>query len=577
MGKLEGRIALVTGSSRGIGRGIALAFAAEGAHVAVNYLQAYGQAKEVVSAIEQMGNEAIVVQADVAEADQARRLVHAVQDHFGRLDILVNNAGGGGNVPFLEISIEAWDAMIAKNLRSAFLCTRFALDGMLEQRFGRIINISSQLAIKGGQELAHYCAAKGGLIAFTKALALEVAGTGVTVNAILITWATATQAAAAGGVTTILEMPSSEPPASTPDVIRRRRESGEQECYVDFALYGGGGSEDPDVIAGMAAEGVIGFKIITLGLPSGHKADLRGLYVPDNGALYRALKAIVQTGLPCAIHAEDNALVEARIAELKAAGRTDPLAHLESRPPFVEAAAVSTLLCLVEALGVRLHLPHTSSAWAMRLAGEGKRRGLPLTIETCPHYLLFDAWDMERVGVFAKINPPLRSPEDSLALWTAVRDGTVDTVGSDHGPYRPEEKAQSDIWLTPPGHPGVEVLGHSILGEALAGRISLSRAVEVLAEAPARIFGLAPRKGRVAVGADADLVVYDPTEVWTFHKEEQFSLARDNYYLYDKRQFKGRIRRTIVRGQTVYADGSILGRPGHGRFVRPVEADKKSQ
>jgi allantoinase len=392
------------------------------------------------------------------------------------------------------------------------------------------------------------------------------------------TWASATKAAAAGGVTTILEMPSSTPVASTPEVIRCRRESSVGECYVDFGLYGGGASGDGEIIAGLVEEGVIGFKVFMHSPPPGHGSGSQGLYTTSNGELYKALRAISAAGgdLPCAVHAEDESLIETLTTELKAADRHDPLAHLESRPPFVEAAAVATLLVLAEELGLRLHLPHVSSGWAMRLAREAKRRAAKLSVETCPHYLLCDDKDMERLGSFAKINPPLRPAKDVAALWDALRDGTVDTVGSDHGPYRPEEKAEPDIWRTPAGHPGVEVLGHAMLSEALGGRIPLPRAVEVLAEAPARIFSLWPTKGCIAAGADADLVVYDPRIVWTFRKENSFSLAGDNYRLWHGRQFRGKVVRTLVRGETVYLDGQIVGKAGHGSMVRPSRATTQS-
>jgi allantoinase len=385
------------------------------------------------------------------------------------------------------------------------------------------------------------------------------------------TWGSATKAAAAGGVTTFLEMPSSDPVASTPEIIRHRRESSIGQCYVDFGLYGGGASGDPDTIAGLADEGVIGFKVFMHSPPPGHGKGSQGLYTTSHAELFKALRTIVSSGggLPCAVHAEDDSILEALGAELRAAGRHDAMAHLESRPPFVEAAAVSTLLILAEELDLRLHLPHVSSAWAMRLARDAKRRGLPITIETCPHYLLCDAEDMQRLGSFAKINPPLRSADDVAALWDAVRDGTVDTIGSDHAPYRPDEKAEPDIWRTPAGHPGVEVLGHAVLSEALAGRVALPRAVELLSEAPARAFSLTPRKGHIAGGADADLVVYDPRRLWTFHRRDSFSLAADNYRLWDGKQFRGRVIRTLVRGQTVFLEGRIVGQAGHGRMIRP--------
>lgn len=183
MGKLEGRVALVTGAARGIGRAIALAFAAEGAAVAVADLD---EAKAVVTVldIEQAGGHAIAVGVDVSDPRQVERMVEHARASLGGLHILVNNAAIGPSCPAMELSVELWERTIATNLSSVFYCTRMALPNMVEQRYGRIINMASQLALKGGVEMAHYCAAKAGVLGFTKALARDLAPYGVTVNAI---------------------------------------------------------------------------------------------------------------------------------------------------------------------------------------------------------------------------------------------------------------------------------------------------------------------------------------------------------------------------------------------------------
>ncbi|GAA3732314.1 3-oxoacyl-[acyl-carrier protein] reductase [Spinactinospora alkalitolerans] len=184
MTKLSGRVALITGASRGIGRGAALALAREGADVIIDSLGDDERATAVADEVRSLGRKAITVDADVTDVDQVNRLIERSLEAFGQIDILVNNAGGGFNKPFLEITPEDWDDHFSRNVRSVFLCSRAVLPHMLERQFGRIINVSSQLAVKGGHELAHYTAAKAGVIAFTKSLALEFAGTGITVNAV---------------------------------------------------------------------------------------------------------------------------------------------------------------------------------------------------------------------------------------------------------------------------------------------------------------------------------------------------------------------------------------------------------
>lgn len=184
MGVLEGRKALVTGASRGIGREIAMSFAREGADVAVNYHRQAEEAKEVARQIEGLGRQALAIQADVSQVEPVRAMVDAVERNFGRIDILVNNAGFVTLAPIERMEVEQWDEMIATHLRGTFLVTRLVLPGMLERGSGRIINVSSQIGQIGREWFGHYAAAKAGIIGFTKTLAREVADRGVLVNCI---------------------------------------------------------------------------------------------------------------------------------------------------------------------------------------------------------------------------------------------------------------------------------------------------------------------------------------------------------------------------------------------------------
>ena len=184
MNKLVGRTAIVTGGAKGIGRGIAEAFAYEGADVAIADIATNDQAAAVIEAIQQAGRKGIFIRTDVADEQQVRSMVEAVQRDFGHIDILVNNAGIFTQDLVENLSVADWDKVLGVNLRGTFLCARFVLPYMLDQGWGRIINIASQLGYIGGQEVAHYSASKGGVIAFTKALAREVATRNILVNAI---------------------------------------------------------------------------------------------------------------------------------------------------------------------------------------------------------------------------------------------------------------------------------------------------------------------------------------------------------------------------------------------------------
>ena len=182
--RLHDRVALVTGASRGIGRSIALALAAEGAKVVVNYASSSAAAEAVVAEIAAMGSEAIALQADVGKADQVDALFNAVLDKWGRVDVLVNNAGIARDTLLLRMKLEDWQAVIDLNLTGVFLCTKVASKVMLKQKSGRIINITSVVGEMGNAGQANYSAAKAGVIGFTKTVAKEVASRGITVNAV---------------------------------------------------------------------------------------------------------------------------------------------------------------------------------------------------------------------------------------------------------------------------------------------------------------------------------------------------------------------------------------------------------
>jgi 3-oxoacyl-[acyl-carrier protein] reductase len=182
--RLAGQVALVTGGGRGLGRGIAEGFGAEGANVVVNYMKDSASAEAVVAKIKAAGADAIAVQADVGDEKSVRGMIDACVKKFGRLDILVNNAGHLNSSPLSEMSVAMWDEMIRIHLRGMFLCTRFSIPHMLKQKSGRIINMTGTFGVSGGADFTHMSAAKAGMIGFTRALAREVGKQGIHVNAI---------------------------------------------------------------------------------------------------------------------------------------------------------------------------------------------------------------------------------------------------------------------------------------------------------------------------------------------------------------------------------------------------------
>lgn len=384
-------------------------------------------------------------------------------------------------------------------------------------------------------------------------------------------FATETRAAAAGGVTTIFEMPISKPCCATGDVFRMRKQLAAENCYVNYGLYAAPGLLDRGEIEDMVNEGAIGFKIFMTAAPKGRDDEFEGLCLPDVDGLYQALELVAETGLVCAVHAEDNKLLEYHTRLLVEAGRNDPPAHGESRPPHVEALAIATLLTLNEQIQANLHIAHLSAQEPLEVFRRFKVTGSTATAETCPQYLFFTEEDLATHGSYAKINPPLRKQSDQDALWEGLADGSLMAVTTDHSPFMVEEKerAKTDLWSAPPGAPGVQKLLLGMVDAALKGKMTLNKAVELVSTNGAKRFGVYPRKGRIGVGADADIAIVDPNAETTIHPDMLESKAKDCDKLYQGMTFKGAVLQTIVHGKTIFKDGKIVGNAGDGHFVRP--------
>ena len=386
-------------------------------------------------------------------------------------------------------------------------------------------------------------------------------------------FSTETRAAAAGGVTTIFEMPVSKPCCATAEIFRQRRALADADAWVNFALFAAPGSLQRDEVQAIAAEGAIAFKIFMTTAPAGRDDEFEGLCLTTALEQLQALQLVAETGRVCVVHAENSALIAHYTTQLKAAGNNGLSAHPESRPPHVEALAIATLLTLNDVAGARLHIAHVTSRAALTVLRRHQAEGADVSGETCPQYLFFTEEDFLRVGAWALVNPPIRGKADQEALWDALADGTLLAVTTDHSPFTVEEKerARTNIWSVPPGAPGVEELVPSMLDAALSGRLDIGQAVRLISTNGAKRFGIYPRKGVIAIGSDADLLLYDPAAVTTIRRDRLFSKARDSDRLYEGMTFRGRVTRTMVNGATVYTNGEIVGRRGGGRFVQPNE------
>lgn len=382
-------------------------------------------------------------------------------------------------------------------------------------------------------------------------------------------FASGTAAAAAAGITTILEMPIADVGVTSPEILHARRKLAERDAHVDFGLFGAGGSLDRALIHGLADAGACGYKIFTLEVPPDRRRSFEGIMVTREGDLYHALSLIAETGLVCAVHAENDALLRIGREQARARGLTGADAYLTAHPPAAEAMAVAWLAVLAEATGARVHVVHMTSAWALDLLRLARRRGVAMTGEACPHYLLFDEETARRFGSWAKIAPPLRPATDREALWAALADGTLDFLASDHAPFLPEEKEIEDILAIPSGVPNLEAFPPLMLAAARDGRMPIHQMVGLLGARAARLYGLYPQKGALQPGSDADLVLYDPAANAQVRINTWQSRSRGSARIFDGIAYRGTILRTIVRGRTVYQQGRIVGPKGWGQMVRP--------
>ena len=381
-------------------------------------------------------------------------------------------------------------------------------------------------------------------------------------------FATETAAAAAGGITTIFEMPISSPPQYCPEILAARIEAASLRSCVDFAFYGAAGKMIEN-IEPLAKAGIIAFKTFLFRPPAGRPEEFTGACAEDDGNLLQCFGEIARTGKICAVHAENDAIVRRCSGELEAKGRRDFSAHGASRPPLAEISAVDKVIRYARSTGARVSICHVSTPEAMELVRKAKQEGLPVFAETCPQYLFCDEESAAPLGPFAKFNPPIRDRRSVERLWEYVVNGTVDFIGSDHGPFLLSEKSPGieDIFRAPAGSVGFEECLPLMITAVRDKKLSLGRMVSLLSENAARIFALHPAKGAIAPGADGDLAVVDMDEEFTVCPGEMKTKARSIARLYEGRRLFGRVRMTLVRGRIVYARGQEIHGEGWGRHV----------
>jgi allantoinase len=367
---------------------------------------------------------------------------------------------------------------------------------------------------------------------------------------------TGTMAAAAGGITTVVDMPLTNQ-VDSPAVVDEKIETGEKMSLIDFTFYAGMlNTENVGMIPGMIEKGIAGFKAFTA-----------EPYQTSNGVITKALSEVSEHGGHITIHSEDQGILDEFKSEFD--GDWDaPISHSLSRPNLAEELAVRQNISIAKTAGGHLHIAHITTREGITEVERGKLNGVTVTTEVCPHHLMFERDEMNQLGPKSKMNPPLRSRQDRSALWSALLRGAIDITVSDHAPcpWEKKEAGKDDIRESWAGSDGIQMIMRVLLSEGISrGRLSFSRLIRVGSRNPARIFGLYPKKGTIQVGADADVVIVNPTREEKIDSKMMFSKC--GWTLYEGITMKGVPEMTFVRGESVFEDGQITGEAGHGQFL----------
>jgi len=378
------------------------------------------------------------------------------------------------------------------------------------------------------------------------------------------TWANASAALAAGGGTSLFDMPlNAHPPTLDVASFDLKLAIAARDSYTDFALWGGLTPGNLDQLEALAARGVIGFKAF---MSTSGTDDFEAA---DDAALLEGMRQAAAYGLPVAVHAENNAITSALADFARASGLTGVRDYLASRPAIAEIEAISRAILFAEETGCALHVVHVSTGRGLALIAAARARGLDVTAETCPHYLLFTEDDVAHIGALAKCAPPIRAAAEREALWSAIARGDVRIVASDHSPAPASMKQSADFFAIWGGISGCQSSLPILLNEGVHGRgVGLERIVELTATNVAARFSL-PQKGRIEVGFDADLALVDLAAELVVRTEDLHYLHPHSPYV--GMTFKGTVCRTILRGRTIALDGRPFGEP-RGEFVRPDQS-----
>ena len=388
------------------------------------------------------------------------------------------------------------------------------------------------------------------------------------------TFASGTRAAAFGGTTTIVDFALQTETDSPLGAIARAQRSAEAQVAVDYSLHVIVTRVDDQVLAdvrhAMRHEGVTSFKMF-MAYP--------GVMMADDAAIFRMLRQVGADGGMVALHAENGTVIDLLIKEALEAGHTSPRYHALTRPAIMEGEATHRGIRLAELAEAPIYFVHVSSNQALKHIVTARDEGIPVFAETCPHYLLFDdsVYASDDVAIAKYVmTPPLRTTDDQKHLWRALRYDDLQVIATDHCPFCMKEghlgyrqqkmRGKDDFSLIPNGAPGIETRLVSLFDiGVMQGKLSLNRFVQLTSTTPAKLFGLFPKKGTIAVGSDADVVLFDPLATQTIRARDLHGNC--DYTLLEGRALRGRVEKVFLRGNLIVDGPRWLGREGMGRFV----------
>lgn len=372
----------------------------------------------------------------------------------------------------------------------------------------------------------------------------------------------ATRSAAAGGVTTCCDMPYDVPlPVTDGGKLADKIGWVQRTAHVDMALYGTITKRDGvGAIPELAAGGISAFKLST------YEYDAVRFPRIDHPTMLAAFTAIAKTGLPVAIHNEDQELVERLTAEARAAGQTDPIMHCRTRPPLAETMADLEIFEMGLATGAHVHIAHSSLARGFDIARAFRARGGQATGEACIQYLCMSEDDIVRLGGFGKCNPPFRPAAEIPRMWEALLNDRIAYVSTDHAPWPIARKTGTDIFACAAGLTGIQSFAPLMFTLLDERGLSPCLMAVYCAERSAKLHGLWPRKGAIRVGSECDLAVLERGD-FVFNQAAILDREDQRWSPYHGRRMAARVAATILRGRTIWDGTHVLARPGDGRFV----------